>query len=50
MLTTISEDVIFDDNCFDLLPGEAKLIKVLEGTLKINDLKVYCINNTSSIS
>lgn len=50
MLTTISEDVIFDDNCFDLLPGEAKLIKVLDGTLKINDLKVYCINNTSSIS
>lgn len=50
MLTTLSEDVIFDDNCFDLLPGERKTIKVIEGTLKMDDLKIYCINNTSSIS
>jgi beta-mannosidase len=50
MLTTLSEDVIFDDNCFDLLPGENKVIKVIEGKFKIADLKIYCINNTSSIS
>lgn len=50
MITTVKEDVLFDDNCFDLLPGETKIIKAIEGTLKRDDLKIYCINNTSSIS
>ena len=50
MLTTLKEDVLFDDNCFDLLPGESKIVKVIEGTLKSDDLKVFSINNLSSIS
>ncbi|MCK9191541.1 MAG: hypothetical protein M0P10_08390 [Sphaerochaetaceae bacterium] len=50
MLTTMKEDVILDDNCFDLLPGEVKTVKVIEGSLKSDDLKVFSVNNLSSIS
>ncbi len=49
-LTTLSEDVLFDDICFDLLPGEIKEINIVKGIFKFEDLKIYSVNNMSSIS